>query len=135
MQKLFVAVRVAIFVILLFGSYAPVFAMEVKTMECERRGLDKDRSIFTFTYYVGTGKLGTRLKSGEWGVPESSDWTVIWRSPDNLHVIAWVAVSQQSWPSPIIVIELDYKNVELKQIGMGGYQSGTFGNSDCRRLD
>ena len=133
----------------LLALSTPVLATEVKTMECEKyvvgaNGLKDKWSIFTFSLSPEENTISIQVKrdGGSFLLPEYNGWKVIWKSADNLRAVAmFVREPQpQSLESPVVMLDLDWKNGRFKQMGIGGiidfdevvYSPWKY---ECRRLD
>ena len=125
----------------------PVGAENTKTMECENyvisNGIKDKRVFFLIRHIVGSDRVEIKVTSNNNSVypPVSKAWQVLWKSEDSLRIVAALIRDprENSWVSPATLIDIDYRKVRYKQVGMGGLLDLDIVSSpwkqECRRSD
>jgi hypothetical protein len=136
-------------IILLMITHASAIAGEIKTMECDTYvvgpgGIKDKWSTFTFRLDAKKTQFSITLQKdgGLFRLPEGGEWRVLWKSSDNLRAVATFVreIDTERLESPVLILDLDYKNVIFKRVDMGGaldfdkisYDPWKY---ECRRLD
>ena len=148
MTRLTLTLIIPALVALLVSS--PASAQQVKTMECENYVIGsngrKDKiSIFNIRHNVGSDNIAVKLKSNNNSMhpPERNDWHVIWKTDDNMRMVAMEThkPDENSFDSPVIVLDIDYQKPWYRQVNLGGYLENNVKlvsspwKRECRRLD
>ena len=136
-------------VVMVGGDGSAWGANETRTMECENyvvvSKFKEKRSFFTIKHIVGSSEVEVKLKSNDNSVhpPESSAWNVLWKSEDNMRLVAVLTQvpKDNSFESPILTLDIDYQKPWYRQVNLGGFleNNTTAGLSPwkriCKRLD
>lgn len=124
-------------------------AFAQKVVQCERYksadGQKRDRTIFTLSFSPDESSLTYKKLSGpDWFLPSETALKVIWKSEDNLRVVAcWIDEKYEKDDSvwhPVYILDVDYAKPRFKTQTYGGFSDFDEVVSspwlyECARLD
>lgn len=133
--------------LLIIFCICPSTLLFAQEMRCElytvsEHNSKQERSVFDFRQINSGRFLSIEPVDMNKYHPPSGEWTIAWRSADSLRIVAIIVVDfdQNSFESPVHVIDIDYSISRFEWHTLGGYidlyeMIHSPWKQECHRLD